>query len=49
MDAQKNRLIEAILLSTHNMFGWEIRKTNFWYTFLTKGVVDLSISWNIFF
>ena len=27
LDAQKNRLIETVLLSTHNIcFGWEIRK-----------------------
>ena len=30
MGAQKNRLIETVLLSTHNIcFGWEIRKLNF--------------------
>ena len=27
LGAQKNRLIERVLLSTHNIcFGWEIRK-----------------------
>ena len=37
LGAQKNRLIETILLSTHNMcFGLEIRKLNFRYTLLTK-------------
>ena len=35
--AQKNRLIETVLLSTHNIcFGWEIRKLNFLYSLLTK-------------
>ena len=30
LDAQKNRLIVTILLSTHNIcFGWGIRKNNF--------------------
>ena len=30
MGAQKNRLIETVLLSTHNVcFGWEIRKMIF--------------------
>ena len=39
--AQKNRLIETVLLSTHNIcFGREIRKLNFCYTLLTK-VLDL--------
>ena len=29
LGAQKNRLIETVLLSTHNIcFGWEIRKKN---------------------
>ena len=38
--AQKNRLIETVLLSTHNIcFGWEIRKLIFCYTLLTKGLV----------
>ena len=38
--AQKNRLIETILLSTHNIcFGWKIRKVFFFgYTLLTKGL-----------
>ena len=32
LGAQKNRLIETVLLSTHNIcFGWEIRKSNFRY------------------
>ena len=39
LGAQKNRLIETVLLSTHNIyFGWEIRKLNFHYTLLTKGM-----------
>ena len=30
LGAQKNRLIETVLLSTHNIcFGWEIKKINF--------------------
>ena len=38
MGAQKNRLIETVLLSTHNIcFGWEIRTLFFRYTLLTKG------------
>ena len=33
--AQKNRLNETVLLSTHNIcFGWEIRKLFFCYTLL---------------
>ena len=32
MDSQKNRHIEQILLSNHNIyFSWEIRKLNFDY------------------
>ena len=35
--AQKNRLIETVLLSTNNIcFGREIRKINFCYALLTK-------------
>ena len=37
LGAQKNRLIETVLLSTHNIcFVWEIRKLNFRYALLTK-------------
>ena len=37
MGAQKNRLNETVLLSTHNIcFGREIRKLNFRYALLTK-------------
>ena len=37
MGAQKNRLNETVLLSTHNIcFGWEIRKLFFCYALLTK-------------
>ena len=37
LGAQKNRLIEAVLLSTHKIcFGWEIRKFIFCYALLTK-------------
>ena len=39
LGAQKNCLIETVLLSTHNIcFGWEIRKLFFWYALLTKGL-----------
>ena len=35
LGAQKNRLIDTVLLSTHNInFGWEIRKSIFDYTFI---------------
>ena len=45
LGAQKNRLIETVLLSTHNIcFGWEIRKLNFRYTLLTK-VMRKPIIW----
>ena len=34
--AQKNRLIETVYLSTHNIcFGWNIRKLLFCYALLT--------------
>ena len=33
LGAQKNRLIETVLLSTHNIwFGWELRKLFFFGT-----------------
>ena len=39
LGAQKNRLIETVLLSTNNIgFGWEI-KIMFWYALLTKGLI----------
>ena len=39
LGAQKNRLIETVLLSTHNIcFGREIRKLFFWYALLTKAL-----------
>ena len=41
LGAQKNRLIETVLLSTNNIcFGWEIRKLFFWYALLTKGLIS---------
>ena len=44
MGAQKNRLIETVLLSTHNIcFGWEIRKLNFRYALLTKVMPSYSL------
>ena len=37
LGAQKNRLIETVLLSTHNIcFGREIRKLNLCYALLTR-------------
>ena len=37
LGSQKNRLIETVLLSTHNIgFGLEIRKLFFWYAILTS-------------
>ena len=42
LGAQKNCLIETVLLSTHNIiFGWEIRKLIFWYALLTKGLIPI--------
>ena len=39
LGAQKNRLIETVLLSTHNIcFGWGIRKSFVRCTLLTKGL-----------
>ena len=39
LGAQKNRLIETVILGSHNMwFGWEIRKLFFCYAPLTKGL-----------
>ena len=39
MGAQKNRLIETVLLSTHNIcFGWEIKKIIFQYALLSGGL-----------
>ena len=41
MGAQKNHLIETVLLSTHSIcFGWEIRKLDFRYTLLTNVLGD---------
>ena len=40
MGAKKNRLIETVLLSTHNIcFGWEIRKIIFKYTLFSWGLM----------
>ena len=39
LGAQKNRLIETVLVSTQNIcFVWEIKKKNFLYALLTKGL-----------
>ena len=40
LGAPENRLIETVLLSTHNIcFGWEIRRKKFCYSPLTKGLL----------
>ena len=40
LGAQKNRLIETVLLSTHNIcFGWEIKKKDFQYVLLSEGLI----------
>ena len=39
LGAQKNRLIETVLSSTHNIcFGWEIKIINFKYALLSGGL-----------
>ena len=44
LGAQKNCLIEKVLLSTHNIcFGLEIRIKIFWYPFLTKALASTFI------
>ena len=43
LDAQKNHLIETVLLSTHNKcFGWEIRKLLFNYEHLSRCMLLVS-------
>ena len=51
MGAQKNRLIETVLLSIHNIcFGCEIRKLLFRYTlFLIKGLIILCLAIVVYF
>ena len=45
LGAQKNRLIETVLLSTHNIcFGWEIGNLVFWYALLTTVLVIIFFS-----
>ena len=40
MGAQKNRLTETVLLSTHNIcFGWEMIKIAFQYALLSGGLI----------
>ena len=47
VDAQKNRLIETVLLSTHNIcFGREIKKIVFQYTLLSGGLI-IEYSWGL--
>ena len=42
MGVQKNRLIETVLLSTHNIcFGWEMSKLLFCYALLAKGLISI--------
>ena len=44
MGAQKNRLIETVLLRTHNIyFGCEIRKIVFNDTLLSEGLIKLIV------
>ena len=44
MGAQKNRLIEMVLLNTHNIcFGWEIKKITFQYALLSGGLSGSSL------
>ena len=44
LGAQKNRLIESVLLSTHNIcFGLEIRKLVFCDTHITKSLTECSL------
>ena len=41
LDAEKNRLIERVLFSTHNIcFDLEIRKIIFQYTLLSGGLIQ---------
>ena len=45
LGAQKNRLIETVLLSTHNIcFGWEIRKLFFRYALLSPEIYKSTFS-----
>ena len=44
LGAQKNRLIEAIDLSTRKIpFGWELKKIVFQYTLLFGGLITGSV------
>ena len=52
LGAQKNRLIETVLLSSHNIcFGGEIKKIVFQYTLLSGGMFKIlrNIIFNHFF
>ena len=47
MGAQKNRLIETVFVSTHNIcFGWEIRKISFCYALFTKIMSEKQPFWS---
>ena len=49
MGTQKNRFIDTILLSTHNIcFGWEIRKLFFRYAILTKGLLSYGLHGQVY-
>ena len=44
LGTKKNRLIETVLLSTHNIcFGWEIRKLICNYSYLSEGLLYKSL------
>ena len=48
--AQNNRLIEAVLLSTHNIcIGWEMKKIIFEYALLTGGLKLLLLEYFFWF
>ena len=50
LGAQKNGLIETVLLSTHNIyFGWEIRKLFFLLHTINASKINQHISQNIRF
>ena len=47
LDAQKNHLIEMVLLSTNNIsFGWEMRKLNFTFKPVSIGLVLITYAWS---
>ena len=49
LGAQKNRLIEMVLFSTHNIcFGWAITKLNFRYALLAKVLYKRSVLYALY-